>query len=650
MWRASKNSYVPQKSVDIPSSNGLSYSTGRTIIVEIPETVGFMSPADSYVKFDLTISEALAAGDVGGAAGQGCSYLKCRPDAGVSALFESVRVYSRRTGELLDSIDEYGTYVAQHLHYALNEPQQAKRAMTEGVEDPQTIVGSAYFLQDAAAAADGTARAANAAAAINPGFTRTTFCMPIRVGMFSQLQAVPVAMLGGLRIEFDTVRQAEKALCRLPGISYSGDANYSDYADGRSTNNPTGNAQPFVNRSMDKLHKVYGVGLDAVSPTSNDFVGAFSCDISSNRAVAMAGCASVASNQNQSPAMGAEAAPAADNTISCPFRVGECVGFVAVDKSSLATAPSPIVVGTTAGGVKIDSIAPLSAALGGGWRITFDAAFTQAAVNVPFGGGTSEITGSLTGAAGSGIDIFLAVPNSVAGSQVEDFDVDATPVIVGTANAPAALVSNSIASSFTIENVSMVAQEIDAPELQARGMKNGMDYSFKAIQNYKVSIPQGFTSTSDILPIANAKCYSVLVIPTAQATYNDNSLDKFDVIHGHMDDLQRYQFQVDGRLQPDRQVECAPVRFNQIMSSQYSYELIKALGASDIPFRTIKSSQGSFIVPLQLGQDRFSYDARGKDFILNQEYGTRTRPLLIKIYVSHERTLKISQAGVVVER
>ena len=656
MWRASRRGYVPQKSIDIPSSNGLSYSTGRTIIVEVPETVGFMSPADSYVKFDLTLSEATAA------VGAGCSYLKCRPDAGVSALFESVRVYSRRTGELLDSIDEYGSYVAQRMHYSMNEPQKAKRGMTEGIEDPQVIVGSAYFQNDAVAAADGQVRG-TAAAPNNPNFTRTTFCMPLRVGMFSSMQAVPVAALGGLRIEIDTVRQAEKALCRLPGHSFSGDPNCAEYAGGKATNNST--LTPLVNIPFDKMHKIYGVGLDGLSATADDFVGAVSVDIDAVGGAAGAGvgadmCSSVISQseQNQSPALAPQGAPIGDGTISCPFRVGEALAFVAVDRATGQV--SPLVVSTVAGGVKCESIEPLSAADGGGTRVSFDVPLTFAAAAITYGtagGADSQTVGSLQAANGSGVSIYLCVPNNVVGSQVTDFNVGeggagaAIITSVTAAGAAAAAIAfNTITPSFTIANVSMVAQEIDAPELNAKAMQNGMNYSFKAIQNYKISIPEGFTSTSDILPIANSKCYSVLVVPTSQATYDDAALDRYDVIHGRMDGMQRFQFQVDGRLQPDRKVECSNVLFNQVMNSQYSYELIKALGAADIPFRNIKDTADSFVIPLQLGQDRFSFDAVGKDFILNTEFGTRTKPLLVKVYVCHERSLMISQAGVTVSR
>ena len=106
MWRSSRDSYVPQKSVEVTADNGLSFEKGKRITLTLPNTIDFISPHESYLMFDLTLSGGL-------------SPVMCREDVGASAIFQAIRCYDNNSGELLEELTDYATWVANSNHYKL---------------------------------------------------------------------------------------------------------------------------------------------------------------------------------------------------------------------------------------------------------------------------------------------------------------------------------------------------------------------------------------------------------------------------------------------------------------------------------------------------------------------------------------------------
>jgi len=183
---------VGQSSKSFVSQNGLQYTGGQKIVVEIDESVQFFDPQQSYLKFDLQINLNDPT----------YNYL-VQLDAliGASVLLEDVRCYNR-AGVLLEEYPNYYTWANVHTLYSETETRINKDGLTEGVvaynPNQKSWTGNninrftntqfnPYFKKDSTG---------------NVTYNKVRICLKLKTGLMSSKTIVPNALLGGMRWEF----------------------------------------------------------------------------------------------------------------------------------------------------------------------------------------------------------------------------------------------------------------------------------------------------------------------------------------------------------------------------------------------------------------------------------------------------------------
>ena len=198
-WRADDKIPISQKSVSIPSQNGLEYSGGQRVIFEIPSSIEFIQPKECYLKWDVLLKLP---------SGKEPTKLQLDETLGAQSLIKDLRIYSGGAGKiLLEEFQDYNVLPNVKYTYEPNDVLRKKRAMTEG---------STYHSVKTRGTC-GTSESNKNMVSDNPYFkpktstTTTVFddtdflkvkcCLPINTGIFSNSKVFPVMMTEGLTID-----------------------------------------------------------------------------------------------------------------------------------------------------------------------------------------------------------------------------------------------------------------------------------------------------------------------------------------------------------------------------------------------------------------------------------------------------------------
>lgn len=244
-WNVDNVNQIGEEKVQIPSENGLSYTSGQKITLFVPPTVGMMDGKSSYLEFDVKLS-AVAAG--------GTPTLLQLDEAGAGVLFKNIRIYDGTRGNLIEELNEYGNLVCLRYDYDTDDSKRNLRSLQEG--------GTSFSIPNRSD--KGTSKSAYTDTMTNPYFaegagktaalTDADFltvkcCVPIHSGVFSG-SIFPVAMSNGLYMEFDlqpaarVIKQLDSAVesRRLKHNAYygqilhhTGAAMASTWANGQDT-------------------------------------------------------------------------------------------------------------------------------------------------------------------------------------------------------------------------------------------------------------------------------------------------------------------------------------------------------------------------------------------------------------------------------
>ena len=88
-WQSDDKVPISQKSISLPSQNGLVYSGGQRVVIDIPSSVNYIQPKESYLKFDVKIKlPASTTTDFFP------TYLQLDELLGGQSLIKDVRIYS----------------------------------------------------------------------------------------------------------------------------------------------------------------------------------------------------------------------------------------------------------------------------------------------------------------------------------------------------------------------------------------------------------------------------------------------------------------------------------------------------------------------------------------------------------------------------
>jgi len=190
------------KYVSLIAENGTEFNPRQKIVFNLDPSLGWVKARDSYFVFDIlnTSSTELR-----------LSLAK----AGISSIVRQVNIYSKQTGILLESLNNYNQWVACEMEYTNDDPTLL--ADIEGV--PQPLSSKRGFTNADNAQRQNEVNLVNFARsynfASNNAFspvsktgvlskTSVRYCMPLRCGIFRHWddeKLVPILQLGGLRIE-----------------------------------------------------------------------------------------------------------------------------------------------------------------------------------------------------------------------------------------------------------------------------------------------------------------------------------------------------------------------------------------------------------------------------------------------------------------
>ena len=124
-WESDDKIAISQKSVAIPATNGLTYSGGQRVIIEVPPNIQFFQPKQSFLEFDIKLSIPSGV--------EFPTLLQLDETLGGNSIIKEFRIYSGGVGKIL--LEEYSNYnclTNVKYSYETNDVIRAKRALTEG--------------------------------------------------------------------------------------------------------------------------------------------------------------------------------------------------------------------------------------------------------------------------------------------------------------------------------------------------------------------------------------------------------------------------------------------------------------------------------------------------------------------------------------
>ena len=119
-WKVDSKLAIAQKSVSVPSENGLAYTENGKIIIKVEPSVEYFLPSESYVNFRIKLK-------LGGASK---TRLQLSDRTGGHSIINHVRILSG-TGILLEEIQNYIVLAYLMYSYDTNDTKRRKRSLTE---------------------------------------------------------------------------------------------------------------------------------------------------------------------------------------------------------------------------------------------------------------------------------------------------------------------------------------------------------------------------------------------------------------------------------------------------------------------------------------------------------------------------------------
>ena len=212
-WTVDSKLAIAQRSVSVPSENGLAYTEHGKIVIKIdPSNLEYFLPSESYLQFRLKLK-------LGGAKKM---KLQLNDRIGGHALINHVRILSG-TGILLEEIQNYNVLAYLMYSYDTNDTKRRMRSLTE-----RTTMYNPLLPGD-----EGGDQKDNNSTFNNPyfkdgkdlEFVYVKVCLPlVASGLFRNQKVFPTLMTQGLRLEL-TMEEAGRVVQRLCSAAPSFEGN-----------------------------------------------------------------------------------------------------------------------------------------------------------------------------------------------------------------------------------------------------------------------------------------------------------------------------------------------------------------------------------------------------------------------------------------
>jgi len=208
-WESKDLIPVAQKKISVPAEFGLNYSAGQKIQINVPPSIDFFQPKETYLKFDVEIKGDVL--DTGSGGARGARRLFLDAETGGQVLIRDLRIYSGGAGRiLLEEYQNYNVWTSLKYDYETNDTLKKKRALTEGAQiydpscrsshggkksDANSCRHNAYFRND------GTSAVQDSASHTDDLRQKVKCLLPINSGIFQSERVFPNMLTEGLIIE-----------------------------------------------------------------------------------------------------------------------------------------------------------------------------------------------------------------------------------------------------------------------------------------------------------------------------------------------------------------------------------------------------------------------------------------------------------------
>ena len=583
-WGVGDKVNINQTDIEIKAEGNDSFQENQVIGVFIPPSVKLFSGKDCTLNFDVKLNY-----DTSGAAKPTKFCLDAQ--TGANCLFSKCVVYAGNRQTVIETLNEYNSWVSIKYSYDTNDAIKSRRALTEGCGEwtpsARGTLGSTKSMQNnhmfsqyneqpnRNAAPNATIDATNSPVGIKASVT-----LPIHMGCFqNSTKAFPCFATQGVFLEFTCAansrvfRQMDsltlnRKKCLNP-IFHSRDGLGSQWTD--------------VNNAQTTFYTY---------PFNNQF-----------------------------------------NTQHSPFSVGEEVEFVDLDTGNTIGAAGG------AGNITITSIEAGTAAA----PIRYNFAATGVAATMAGDAQKFGVFSRASQNAATKPDYTISNCRlSVRQLDVADYQAGMTQKM-----------KNGGVIEFDIPSVACALQSSSAGDLQASIAVPCEHAKARSIvimptDSTAYSLVQNIDSNATYR-IDNLEPNPITTVATrARENFSDRS-----GISGIGDYLSHYSFNIDGKIVPSRRIDTnLTAGKDKGLNQGHLIELEKALEQSHgVPARCFADFRNNFLIGRALTLDANTvYDGRGKDIRLLTSYeGTAPdKPKLWKIFVSHIKTISIKGDSVMV--
>ena len=584
-WTAEDKIPIGQTKIAVPAEHGLDYNPGQKIEFHIPSSVNFFQPKESYLKFDVELSNP-----------SNPIFLQLDGQLGGQVLIRDLRIYSGGAGRvLLEEYQNYNVLTAVKYDYELNDTIKQKRALTEGCvyydernrgttgltqDTNNNLNNNPYFKSPATGTRDGTSGEVE--------FKKCKCLLPLNTGIFSNDKIFPVGLTEGLIVEI-ILEDAKHCIQQLDTCSHHR----------KLTANPLflscdtladGTAPPADPNTA----PLYAPGNNSAKAFSAFYI---------RRDNTMGINASVGGSQIPL-AIGQHVKFLKSNTnVSNPSIINSSHGVIqSIDyeagtknavKITLTQAYAPTATMDDQMILVDSSIGNATTAFRPTYKIT-DCEFIVQKVSMPQGY-TSKLASMMKEGGAMNYD-FLSYTNYKT-SQIASEKLTTLRIPLTQSRAKSVLAIPCDASVYTQDQI-------------IRGLNTVIEYYDRGEYDFRG---------------ANHSVRPGLV--------------------GITDNLTQYQLFYDGKLNPSRKVKCDRISNLTSIDQQPLIELEKALVMGGIKPHSLLNFRKNFVIGRALSLQDGVYDTRGRDFQLQVEYQETTPPQKNKLWntwCGHLRRIVIS--------
>ena len=201
-WGVGENVQINQSDIEIKADGADTFTSNQVIGVYIPPSVRFFSGADTTIDFDVELK-------LGGAIMP--TKLCLDGQTGANSLFSKCVIYAGNRQTVLETLNEYNSWVSVKYSYDTNDAIKSRRAITEGCGEwtsaSRGTCGSTKSVQNNHMyspyneLANKNVAATETVAAKTP-YTKASVSLPIHMGCFANSKkAFPNLLTDGCYIE-----------------------------------------------------------------------------------------------------------------------------------------------------------------------------------------------------------------------------------------------------------------------------------------------------------------------------------------------------------------------------------------------------------------------------------------------------------------